>query len=117
MRLGEVTYRFPKVDQDQVEVFFYTVPFWPLHAGLSNRLAVSVDGGEPQVFENKFKEYDRTWKDQVLRNGAPCRLQFAIDKTRSSHTVTFRALDDGQMLQKAIIDWGGLQSSYLGPTN
>ena len=117
MRLGEVTYRFPKVDQDQVEVFFYTVPFWPLHAGLSNRLAVSVDDGEPQVFENKFKEYDRTWKDQVLRNGAPCRLQFAIDKTRSSHTVTFRALDDGQMLQKAIIDWGGLQSSYLGPTN
>ena len=115
MRLGEVTYSFPKVDREQVEVFFYTVPFWPLYAGVSNRIAVSVDGGEPQVFENKFKEYDLTWKNQVLRNGAPCRLLFAIDKTKSSHTVTFHALDDGQMLQKVIINWGGLQPSYLGP--
>ena len=115
MRLGEVTYSFPKVDREQVEVFFYTVPFWPLYAGVSNRIAVSVDGGEPQVFENKFKEYDLTWKNQVLRNGAPCRLQFAIDKTKPSHTVTFHALDDGQMLQKVIINWGGLQPSYLGP--
>ena len=115
MRLGEVTYSFPKVDREQVEVFFYTVPFWPLYAGVSNRIAVSVDGGEPQVFENKFKEYDLTWKNQVLRNGAPCHLLFAIDKTKSSHTVTFHALDDGQMLQKVIINWGGLQPSYLGP--
>ena len=28
----------------------------------------------------------------------------------------FRALDLGQMLQKVIIDWGGLQQSYLGPS-
>ena len=116
MRLGEVTYSFPKVDRDYVEVFFYTVPFWPLHAGVSNRIAVSVDGGEPQVFENKFKEYDLTWKSQVLRNGAPCRLHFAIDKTKPSHTVTFHALDDGQMLQKVIINWGGLLPSYIGPS-
>lgn len=116
MRLGEVTYSFPKVDSNHVEVFFYTVPFWPLYAGVSNRIAVSVDGGESQVFENKFKEYDLTWKNQVLRNGAPCHLQFAIDKTKSSHTVTFRALDEGQMLQKVIINWGGLQPSYLGPS-
>ena len=115
MRLGEVTYHFPKVDKDSIEVFFYTVPFWPLHAGVSNRIAVSVDGGDPQVFENKFKEYDVTWKSQVLRNGAPCRLHFVIDKTKSSHMVTFHALDDGQMLQKVIINWGGLQPSYIGP--
>jgi|LAHS01.1.fsa_nt_gb hypothetical protein len=117
MRLGEVTYSFPKVDSNHVEVFFYTVPFWPLYAGVSNRIAVSVDGSEPQMFENKFKEYDLTWKNQVLRNGAPCRLQFSIDKSKPSHTVTFHALDDGQMLQKVIINWGGLQSSYLGPSN
>ena len=117
MRLGEVTYHFPKVDKDSVEVFFYTVPFWPLHAGLSNRVAVSVDGGEPQVFENKFKEYDVTWKNQVLRNGAPCRMRFAVDQKKSSHTVTFHAIDQGQMLQKVMINWGGLQPSYIGPSS
>ncbi len=115
MQLGHVDYQLPAIASDSIEVFFYTVPFWPLHAGVSNRISVSVDGGAPQVFENKFKEYDLTWKNQVLRNGAPCRLLFAIDKTKSSHTVTFHALDDGQMLQKVIINWGGLQQSYLGP--
>ena len=115
MQLGYVAYQLPAIASDSVDVSFYTVPFWPLHAGVSNRIAVSVDGGEPQVFDNKFKEYDLTWKNQVLRNGAPCHLHFSIDKTKSSHMVTFHALDDGQMLQKVIINWGGLQPSYLGP--
>jgi hypothetical protein len=115
MQLGEVSYTIPAVEADAVDVFFYTVPFWPLYAGQSNRVAVSIDGGEPQVFENKFAEYSRTWKDQVMRNGAPCRLHFAIDKTKRQHTVSFRALDAGQMLQRVIIDWGGLQPSYIGP--
>ena len=115
MQLGHVAYQLPAIASESIDVFFYTVPFWPIHAGVSNRIVVSVDGGEPQVFENKFKEYDLTWKNQVLRNGASCRLQFTIDKTKSSHTVTFHALDDGQMLQKVIINWGGLLPSYLGP--
>ena len=115
VRLGSVTYTIPKVDADSIDVRFYTVPFWPLYKGLSNRVAVSIDGGREQVFENQFREYDRTWKDQVMRNGAPCRLTFAVDKGRKAHRLTFRALDAGQMLQRVIIDWGGLRPSYLGP--
>lgn len=117
MQLGSATYGFDAVDADSVDVFFYTVPFWPLYAGTSNCVSVTVDGSQPQTFENKFKEYDRNWKDQVMRNGAPCRLRFAVDRSKRSHTVTFQALDPGQMLQKVIIDWGGLQPSYLGPGN
>mgnify|MGYP002525832600 FL=1 len=115
MQLGEVTYQFPQVDADSIGVFFYAVPFWPIYKGKSNRIAVSIDGGEPQVFENKFAEYSRSWKDQVMRNGIGCRLHFAFDKLVAQHTVTFKALDPGQMLQKVILDWGGLQPSYIGP--
>ncbi len=115
MQLGEVTYQFPQVDADSIGVFFYAVPFWPIYKGKSNRIAVSIDGGEPQVFENKFAEYSRSWKDQVMRNGIGCRLHFAINKRAAQHTVTFKALDPGQMLQKVILDWGGLQPSYIGP--
>ena len=117
MQLGSATYDFDAVDADSVDVFFYTVPFWPLYAGKSNCVSVTVDGSQPQTFENKFKEYDRNWKDQVMRNGALCRLRFAVDRSKRSHTVTFQVLDPGQMLQKVIIDWGGLQASYLGPNN
>jgi hypothetical protein len=114
MQLGEATYRFSAPKTDKVEVLFYTVPFWPLYAGKSNRVEVSIDGGEPQVFENKFVEYGRTWKDQVMRNGAPCRLCFSI-KPKRQHTITFRAIDAGQMLQRVTIDWGGFKPAYIGP--
>jgi hypothetical protein len=110
-----VTYSFPRVTSDQIDVMVYTVPFWPLYVGKSNAISINVDDGEPQVFENRFEEYSRTWKDQVMRNGAVCRLRFQVDKTKASHTICFSSIDPGQMLQRVIIDWGGLKPSYLGP--
>ncbi|MBR4898064.1 MAG: glycosyl hydrolase 115 family protein [Prevotella sp.] len=115
MQLGQATYSFPAVSRDTVEVTVYTVPFWPLYAGKSNVVSIAVDDGQPQVFENKFEEYSRTWKDQVMRNGAVCRLRFAVDKTKAAHTISFIAKDPGQMLQRVIVDWGGLKPTYVGP--
>ena len=116
VQLGTVTYSLPSIPSDSITVQFSTLPFWPLYAGKSNRVGVSVDGGKEQMFENTFKEYSRTWKDQVMRNGALCRLRFAIDKNRERHSLTFRGIDAGQMLQQVVIDWGGLQPSYMGPS-
>ena len=109
-----VCYRLPSMDTDSVGVVIYTVPFWPLYVGKSNRVCVSIDDCDSQIFENNFKEYDRDWKDQVMRNGAVCRLRFAIDKSKVFHTLKIQG-DPGQMVQRVIVDWGGLQPSYLGP--
>ena len=112
---GEVSYDFPAVDRDTIDVTLTTLPFWPLYAGKSNRLGISVDGSPMQVFENHFKEWGPRWKEQVLRNGAVCHLRFSVDQHQPSHAITFHCMDAGQMLQRVIIDWGGLQPSYLGP--
>ena len=113
--LGEATFRFPAVSSDTVEVTIYALPFWPLYAGKSNAISVTIDTAAPQMIENRFKEYDRTWKDQVMRNGSIGRLRFAVDKSKPYHTIRFAALDEGQMLQRVIIDWGGLKPTYVGP--
>ena len=110
-----VTYEFVVSQQDSVDVVLYTVPVWPLYKGKPNRVGVSIDESPMQIFENKFKEYDRIWKDQVMRNGAICRQHFAIDRNKSSHTITISG-DPGQMIQRVIIDWGGLKPSYIGPS-
>ena len=115
MQLGSVTYQFPQVNTDSIDLVVYTVPFWPLYKGKSNAISICIDGGSSQVFDNKFKEYDLTWKDQVLRNGATCRMRFAVDKSKPSHAIRFTSKEPGQMLQRVIIDWGGLKNSYIGP--
>lgn len=112
---GKVDYTLPVLSGDSVDVLFYAVPFWPIYKGMNNRIGVSLDGSEIQVFENQFREYSRSWKDQVMRNGIACRLRFAINPAAPAHTLTFHTIDAGQMVQKVIIDWGGLQPSYLGP--
>jgi hypothetical protein len=115
IQLGEATYEVQQIDADSIDVRFDVVPFWPIYKGKSNRIAVSVDGGMPQIFENKFKEYGRSWKDQVMRNGKAGHMRFVIDKRKQQHQITFKALDPQQIVQKIIIDWGGLKTSYLGP--
>ena len=115
MQLGVASYTFPAVTRDSIEVTLYTLPFWPLYKGKTVAIRISVDGGEEQEFENRFAEYSRTWKDQVMRNGAVCHLRFAVDKTKPTHTIRFQAVDPGQMLQRVIIDWGGLKPTYVGP--
>ena len=110
-----VDYLLPTIDRDSLDVIVYTVPFWPLHAGKGTAVGVSVDGCQPQVFDNKFKEYDRNWKDQVMRNGAVCRLRFPVDRHQPSHRLRLTGIDPGQMVQRIVIDWGGLLPSYVGP--
>ena len=110
-----IRYRFKVPNIDSVDIIIYSVPFWPLHKGKTNKIGVSIDNGPVQIFENKFKEYDRTWKDQVMRNGAMCRMHFAIDKKREFNQLHISA-DPGQMIQRIIIDWGGLKPSYIGPS-
>ena len=108
-----IEYKF-HAPSDSVDIIIYAVPFWPLYKGKPNRISVSIDNQPEQVFENKFKEYDRTWKDQVMRNGIMCRLRFAVDQQREANCLRIQA-DPGQMIQRIIIDWGGLQPSYIGP--
>ena len=97
---GSISYTVPALDTDTVEIELCTVPFWPIYKGMSNRVGISIDGSQQQVFENRFKEYDRTWKDQVMCNGAFRRFRFPVDRTLSSHTITLTTIDPGQMVQR-----------------
>ena len=116
MQLGEVSYNFEVKGVDNVEVIVWTVPFWPMYKGRNNAVEISVDGGKAQVFDNVFKEYSRSWKDQVMRNGVSCRMNFAVDKSKTPHIINIKATDTPQMVQKIIINTGGFKECYLGPS-
>ena len=110
-----IEYRLPAIASNQVEITLYTVPFFPIYEGKATKIGVSVDGCMPQVFNNQFKEYGLTWKNQVLHNGAVTKMKFTIDPAKPFHLLSFICGDAGMMIQKVIVDWGGVKKSYLGP--
>ena len=51
---------------------------------------------------------------RVLRNGAVNKSTLHIDKP-GRHTLRIRVGDPGIVLQKIVLDFGGMKRSYLGP--
>ena len=98
-----IEYPLPPVTGSECEVCLATVPFWPIYQGHTTTVAISVDDAEPQVFNNVFKEYSRTWKDQVMCNAAHCTLRFAINPEKTTHVLRISTREPGQMIQRISV--------------
>lgn len=114
--ITDLSFPLPAIPADQVDIHIWTVPFWPLYEGVGNRYAVSIDDGAETVVSNEFVEYGDSWKDQVLRNGHEAMVTIPLDRNGSRHTLRLKAVDPGQIVERIVIDWGGLRPSYVGPS-
>lgn len=108
-------YEFTTENTDSVTVYVYSVPFWALHKEKSTQFGVSVDGQEAFVAKNDHKEFSDSWKDRVLQNGAVSVAKFPVSKNATKHTLSLICGDPGMMIQRVVVDWGGLKKSYVGP--
>jgi hypothetical protein len=102
-----------------VQVATTTSPTLNFALGRGLRLAVSFDDQAPQIVTLVPADYK-------AQNGNPDWEKVAADNARcvcSTHTLTqpgyhmlkFWMVDPGVVLQKIVVDCGGLKSSYLGP--
>ncbi len=81
--------------------------------GTGLRYAVSFDGGEEQVI-NINGEYKGESGNQWQREHAiNCQTIHALKAGK--HTLRIRPLDNGLVLQKILVNLGGLHKCYLGP--
>ena len=85
---------------DSIQLCISVVPMWPVSTDRSNRLAVSIDQGKAATLENKFKEWGREWKIQILENRKDFVLTLPLDKARGQHVITLSIVDPGQIVQK-----------------
>jgi hypothetical protein len=108
-------YEFSGVNTDSVTVYIYTVPSFPLYKSKSIQFGFSVDEQAPFIAKNGPKEFSKAWKDQVLRNGAVAVAKFFVEQTAIKHTLTLTCGDPGIIIQRIVIDWGGLKNTYVGP--
>jgi hypothetical protein len=88
-----------------------TLKFQP---GAGFRYAVSIDDEPPQIVNVHADGSERHWA-RIVSDGAAVFSTSHQVKAPGRHVLRFWALDPGLVIQKLVIDAGGLKPSYLGP--
>jgi hypothetical protein len=82
--------------------------------GRGLRFAISFDDQPPQTIDalahNSMEDWSRSVEDSVCK----VESRFTVDGV-GYHTLKFWMVDPGVVLQKLVVDLGGLKPSYLGP--
>jgi len=107
-------YKMHLFDTGKVTVHTVLAPTQKFQPGAGLRFAVSIDDEAPQVVNMHADESKAYWSKTVLDGVAEFTTAHFVAKP-GAHTLKFWALDPGVVLEKLVVDAGGLQPSYLGP--
>lgn len=102
-----------------VQVVTITSPTLNFVPGRGLRLAVSFDNEPPQTLtlvpvDYKAQNGNRDWEKVVADNARYAYSTHLLIKP-GYHTLKYWMVDPGVVLQKIVVDCGGLKPSYLGP--
>jgi hypothetical protein len=104
-------YDFYVFHPGKARVLVTALPTERIHAGRHLRYAVAVDDASPAVVN--LEDAGR-WEDNVLRAAVTGASDGAVGKP-GKHTLKIWMMDPGVVLDKIVLDFGGLKPSYLGP--
>ena len=117
-------YDFYTFEQGSVDVYTYVLPTFVTstdrgYAGheatnIETKYGVCIDEGPVMNPSTSSFEYAQIWYESVLKNCRINKTTLHIDKP-GKHTVKIICGDAGTVLQKIVIDFGGMKRSYYGP--
>ncbi|WP_455592230.1 glycosyl hydrolase 115 family protein [Bacteroides sp.] len=107
-------YDFYSFQTGPVDVYTYMMPIFPLSNEHGSRYGVMVDNSPVYLPEAGAPYYSTLWIQSVLRNCRINKTTHFINKP-GKHTVKIFCAHPGMMLQKIVVDFGGLRKSYMGP--
>jgi hypothetical protein len=111
MRLEYDVYLF---DAGKVNVLATLAPTLKFRPGPGFRYAVAIDDEAPRIVDIHADASLKHWENIVSDGVAQFTTAHDV-KAAGRHTLKFWALDPGVVLQRVVIDAGGLKPSYLGP--
>jgi hypothetical protein len=100
----------------KINITCYLVPTFPITTGQGLRYAIAFDNQPPQIITvgADLQTPSRQWSLNVLNASTTGASTHEII-TAGAHTLKIYMVDAGVVLDKIIIDTGGLRPSYLGP--
>jgi hypothetical protein len=107
-------YKMHLFDSSPVEVeatIGSTLNFVP---GRGLRYAISFDDQPPQVIDALEHNTQQDWERSVRDNVRVIKSKLNLDKP-GEHVLKFWMVDPALVLEKIVIDYGGVKQSYLGP--
>jgi hypothetical protein len=107
-------YRMHLFTPGTVRVLAYLAPTQKFRPGPGLRYGISFDEGAMQVIDVHADPSLRAWERSVADGVTVLTSTHAIARP-GDHVLTFWALDPGLVLQKLVVDTGGVRPSYLGP--
>jgi hypothetical protein len=109
-------YEFYLFTPGTMKALVYLLPTQPIFTGRGLRYAIGIDGQPPQlmVVGADLVVPSRAWSLNVLNSSTVGTSSHEI-KTAGQHLLRIYAVDPGVVLDKIVLDLGGLKPSYLGP--
>lgn len=119
-----VEYDFYTFEQGSVDVYTYVLPTFVLSAdrgysgheatNLETQYGVCIDDGPVMNPSTSSVEYAQIWYESCLKNCRVNKTTLHINEP-GRHSIRILCGDAGTVLQKIVLDFGGLKRSYLGP--
>ena len=111
---ARLEYDLYATDSGATKVMVYCSPTLPFNESSGLRYAVSFDNETPQIINLHADNSEKAWAQSVSDN---IRISTSTHNLLKAgrHTLKIWAIDPGIVLQKIVIDWGGVKQSYLGP--
>jgi hypothetical protein len=107
-------YQMYLFDSGKVDVQAIVAPTLNFVPGRGLRYAVSFDDQPPQMVDvlaqNSLHDWEESVKDSVRKSVST----HVLDKP-GVHTLKIWMVDPGLVLEKIVVDFGGVKPSYLGP--
>ncbi|HMU46697.1 MAG TPA: glycosyl hydrolase 115 family protein [Chitinophagaceae bacterium] len=108
-------YEFYSNSSGKANLALYFSPTLNFHNDGGLLFAVSVDDENPQVINLNKNDIDtRTWEKWVAANIIKTESTHTIN-SKGKHVIKFWMMNSGIVLQKLVLDFGGVKPSYLGP--
>lgn len=110
----KVEYDFYAFNAGRAVVYTYALPLFAVDKEHDTRYGIMLDDGWIHRPSTASREYSGAWLANVIRNSTVNVSYMNIDQP-GKHTLQILCIDPGMIIQKIVIDMGGMKRSYLGP--